>query len=64
MFVAVIFFLIIIGSVVFHIWSPWWWTPVASNWGNIDSTIELTFWITGSRVCCRMFFHVILRMEI
>ena len=48
MFVAIIFILIIIGSVWFHIWSPWWWTPVASNWGNIDSTIELTFWITGT----------------
>jgi cytochrome c oxidase subunit 2 len=47
-FVAIIVILIIIGSVWFHIWSPWWWTPVASNWGNIDSTIELTFWITGS----------------
>ena len=39
MFVAIIFILIIIGSVWFHIWSPWWWTPVASNWGNIDTTI-------------------------
>ncbi len=48
MFVAIIFLLVIIASVVFHIWSPWWWTPVASNWGNIDTTIELTFWITGT----------------
>ncbi len=48
MFVAIIFLLIIIASVIFHIWSPWWWTPVASNWGNIDTTIELTFWITGT----------------
>jgi len=47
-FVAIIFLLVIIASVVFHIWSPWWWTPVASNWGNIDTTIELTFWITGT----------------
>jgi len=47
-FVAIIFLLIIIASVIFHIWSPWWWTPVASNWGNIDTTIELTFWITGT----------------
>ena len=47
MFVAIIFILIIIGSIWFHIWSPWWWTPVASNWGNIDSTIILTFWVTG-----------------
>ena len=33
----IIFILIIIASVWFHIWSPWWWTPVASNWGNIDT---------------------------
>jgi len=46
-FVAIIFILIIIASIIFHIWSPWWWTPVASNWGNIDSTIILTFWVTG-----------------
>ena len=61
MFVAIIFILIIIGSVWFHIWSPWWWTPVASNWGNIDTTIELTFWITGTvfvAVCSFMSYCV------
>ena len=47
MFVAVIFAIIIIASIIFHFWSPWWWTPVASNWGNIDGTIILTFWVTG-----------------
>jgi len=47
-FVAIIFVLIIIGSIIFHFWSPWWWTPVASNWGNIDDTIILTFWVTGA----------------
>ena len=47
MFVAVIFVLIILGSIIFHFWSPWWWTPVASNWGHIDDTIILTFWVTG-----------------
>ena len=47
MFVAVIFAIIIIASIIFHFWSPWWWTPVASNWGNIDTTIILTFWVTG-----------------
>ena len=39
--------LVAVGTVVFHVWSPWWWTPVASNWGSIDDTIILTFWITG-----------------
>ena len=48
MFVAIIFALIIIGSIIFHFWSPWWWTPVASNWGNIDDTIILSFWVTGA----------------
>jgi cytochrome c oxidase subunit II len=35
------------GSVLFHILSPWWMTPIASNWRYIDNTINLTFWITG-----------------
>ena len=39
--------LIAVGSVIFHFWSPWWWTEVASNWGGMDDTILLTFWITG-----------------
>ena len=36
-----------VGSVLFHILSPWWWTPIASNWVYIDHTIIITFWITG-----------------
>jgi len=47
-FVAIIFALIIVASIIFHFWSPWWWTPVASNWGNIDDTIILSFWVTGA----------------
>jgi len=60
-FVAIIFVLIIIGSIIFHFWSPWWWTPVASNWGNIDDTIVLTFWVTGAvfvAVCLFMAYCV------
>jgi len=38
---------IVVGSVLFHIMSPWWWTPIASNWRYIDNTILITFWITG-----------------
>ncbi len=44
---AIILVLVAVGSVVFHLLSPWWWTPIASNWGYIDHTINLTFWITG-----------------
>jgi len=60
-FVSVIFVLIIIGSIIFHFWSPWWWTPVASNWGNIDDTIVLSFWVTGAvfvAVCLFMAYCV------
>jgi cytochrome c oxidase subunit II len=44
---AIILVLVALGSVLFHILSPWWWTPIASNWDYIDHTINLTFWITG-----------------
>jgi cytochrome c oxidase subunit 2 len=47
MAVALALILIAVGSVVFHLVSPWWWTPIASNWQYIDSTIVITFWITG-----------------
>ncbi len=47
MVLAVVLVLIAIGSVIFHIWSPWWATPIASNWGSIDDAISITFWITG-----------------
>lgn len=45
--VALVFAFVAIGSVVFHLFSPWWWTPIASNWEYIDTTITITFWITG-----------------
>jgi cytochrome c oxidase subunit 2 len=48
MAIAIVLVLIALGSVAFHLWSPWWWTPIASNWSQIDTTIEITFWITGA----------------
>ena len=47
MIVAILLILVAVGTVVFHFASPWWWTPIASNWGYIDDTIILTFWVTG-----------------
>jgi len=44
---AIILVIVAVGSVLFHVLSPWWWTPIASNWGYIDNTIIITFWITG-----------------
>ena len=47
MAIALVLILVVVGSVLFHVWSPWWWTPIASNWRYIDDTILITFWITG-----------------
>ena len=47
MAVALILLLVAIGSVLFHLFSPWWWTPIATDWSYIDHTISITFWITG-----------------
>jgi cytochrome c oxidase subunit 2 len=44
---ALLLLIVAAGSVLFHILSPWWLTPIASNWHYIDNTINLTFWITG-----------------
>lgn len=47
MAIAIVLILVAVGSVLFHLLSPWWWTPIASNWRYIDDTIIITFWITG-----------------
>ncbi len=47
MVVALALVLVAVGSLAFHFLSPWWWTPIASNWGYIDDTIIITFWVTG-----------------
>ena len=47
MALAIILILMVVGSVIFHFWSPWWFTPLASNWGAMDDTIMITFWVTG-----------------
>ena len=47
MAVVLVLVAIAVGSVLFHLLSPWWWTPIASNWSSIDHTLVITFWITG-----------------
>jgi cytochrome c oxidase subunit II len=39
--------LLVVISVLLHLFSPWWLTPIASNWTAVDDTISLTFWVTG-----------------
>lgn len=47
MIMAVALLLIVIGSVLFHLFSPWWTTPLASNWQSMDDTLTITLVITG-----------------
>jgi len=48
MIIAVVLMLLVVGSIAFHFLSPWWFTPIASNWQAIDLTINITFWVTGA----------------
>ena len=48
MAIALVLIVVVVGSVMFHLLSPWWWTPIASNWSYIDHTISITFSITGA----------------
>ena len=62
MHAGIIFLAVIVGSVLFHIFTPWWWTDIASNWGAMDDTINLTFWIGGGvfvLVCLFMVYCVL-----
>ena len=45
---AIIIILLVVGSVLFHILSPWYLTELASNWSTVDFTIDVTFWVTGT----------------
>src|SRR5260370_35091286 len=47
MVVAIVLVLLVVGSVLFHFLSPWYFTPIASNWSAMDDTISITFWVTG-----------------
>lgn len=47
MALAVVIFLLVLGSIIFHFASPWWFTDIAADWGSIDFTMNVTFWVTG-----------------
>jgi cytochrome c oxidase subunit 2 len=45
MYVAIVVALLVVGSILFHVFSPWWLTPIASNWGSIDTALMITLYI-------------------
>jgi cytochrome c oxidase subunit 2 len=44
---AVVLILLVVGSIVFHLLSPWYFTELASNWAMVDLTMDITFYVTG-----------------
>lgn len=48
MAIALAVIILVVGTVLFHFLSPWNLTPLASNWGDIDNTINITLLVTGS----------------
>ena len=44
---VIVLVLLVVGSLVFHWWSPWWFTPLASNWSTVDFTVDVTLVITA-----------------
>lgn len=47
MLFAVVLIVIVIASVLFHVVSPWWTLPLASNWQSMDDTLTITLLVTG-----------------
>jgi cytochrome c oxidase subunit 2 len=47
MTMAVVLLVIVVGSVLFHLLTPWWTTPLSSNWQTMDDTLTITLVITG-----------------
>ena len=50
MLLAVVIFLLVVGSIIFHFATPGlglWFPEIATDWSSIDLTINVTFWVTG-----------------
>lgn len=53
MALAISLILIVLGAIIFHWLSPWWLTPIASNWHAMDDAFMITL------VICAILFIVI-----
>ncbi|WP_426162527.1 c-type cytochrome [Pseudoduganella sp. R-34] len=53
MALAISLILIVLGAIIFHWLSPWWLTPIASNWQAMDDALMITL------VICAALFIII-----
>jgi len=60
MVVAYAIILLVVGTLIFHFWSPWYFTEIAADWGAIDTTVDITFLITGLVFIAVNFFYGLL----
>ncbi|GAB3629062.1 Alternative cytochrome c oxidase subunit 2 [Pandoraea terrae] len=47
MTIAIVLIVVVVAALLFHFWSPWWLTPLASNWRQMDDTLTITLVVTG-----------------
>ncbi len=47
MVIAIVLLLIVVGSVLFQWFTPWFSTPLASNWQSMDDMLVITLVVTG-----------------
>jgi cytochrome c oxidase subunit 2 len=47
MAVAIVIAALVLLSIAFQLLTPWWRTPLTSNWHSIDNALDITMWVCG-----------------
>jgi cytochrome c oxidase subunit 2 len=47
MAIAIVIAALVLISIAFQLFTPWWLTPLDSNWGSIDTALNVTMWVCG-----------------
>jgi cytochrome c oxidase subunit II len=55
MAIAIVIAALVLFSIAFQLLTPWWLTPLASNWSSIDDALHITMAVCG-------FFFVVLNL--
>ena len=47
MAMPIVIVVLVLLSIAFQLLTPWWRTPLASNWQSIDTALDITMWACG-----------------
>jgi len=47
MAIAIAIAALVLFSIAFQLLTPWWLTPLESNWRSIDTALDVTMWVCG-----------------